>query len=89
MSADIKAELPKHIEQRLKQDQDFLNVKDSKDIRERIPRYFRESFQSVHEGLYKKTYDINLSGSTVTAVLFDGYRVYCANAGDSRAVLYT
>ena len=29
------------------------------------------------------------SGSTVTAVLFDSLRIYCANAGDSRAVLYT
>ena len=32
---------------------------------------------------------IPYSGSTVTAVLFDSLRIYCANAGDSRAVLYT
>jgi serine/threonine protein phosphatase PrpC len=77
------------MEQRIKVDQDFIDFKDSKEIRERIPKYFRDSFQVVHEDLYKKQYDINLSGSTVTTVLFDGYRVYCANAGDSRAVLYT
>jgi len=30
-----------------------------------------------------------LSGSTVCSVLFDSKRIFCANAGDSRAVLYT
>ena len=34
-------------------------------------------------------YVFSYSGSTVCAVLFDSKRVYCANAGDSRAVLYT
>lgn len=29
------------------------------------------------------------SGSTVCSVLFDSKRLFCANAGDSRAVLYT
>ena len=29
------------------------------------------------------------SGSTVCSVLFDSKRIFCANAGDSRACLYT
>jgi serine/threonine protein phosphatase PrpC len=36
-----------------------------------------------------KDFDSYLSGSTVVAVLFDSKKIYCANAGDSRAVLYT
>ena len=52
--------------------------------------YFNEAFKIVHERLMtKKTYDTHLSGSTVCAVLFDGVNLYCSNAGDSRAVLYS
>jgi len=29
---------------------------------------------------------VNLSGSTVCTVIFNGTKVYCANAGDSRAI---
>ena len=35
------------------------------------------------------TSNIFRSGSTVCSVLFDSKRIFCANAGDSRAVLYT
>ena len=72
VSADIKAELPKQIEMKLKVDADFIEMKETKELKERIPKYFRESFQVIHEGLYKKNYDVHLSGSTVTAILFDG-----------------
>lgn len=34
----------------------------------------------------KPNFDVKLSGSTVCAVLFDGNRIHCANAGDSRAI---
>jgi|TARA_B110000285_G_C15015979_1_gene559081 serine/threonine protein phosphatase PrpC len=34
----------------------------------------------------KPNFDVKLSGSTVCTVLFDGNRVHCANAGDSRAI---
>ena len=73
----------------MKVDSDFVECKDNKELREKIPKYYREVFDNIHSGLYKKNYDIHLSGSTVTAVLFDSRRIYCANAGDSRAVLYT
>jgi serine/threonine protein phosphatase PrpC len=44
VSADIKAELPKQMEDRLRKDSDFLELKDSNEIRDRIPRYFKDSF---------------------------------------------
>jgi len=36
--------------------------------------------------LNDKPFDTKLSGSTVCTVLFDGTRLHCANAGDSRAI---
>ena len=57
---------------------------------DRVPEYFRLAFANVHERLLSnRTYDCHLSGSTVCAILFDGLHVWCANAGDSRAVLYS
>jgi serine/threonine protein phosphatase PrpC len=32
------------------------------------------------------SYDFQFSGSTVCTVLFNGTKVYCGNAGDSRAI---
>ena len=59
-------------------------------FKQRVPEYFRTAFSNIHERLLnEKTYNCHLSGSTVCAVLFDGLHVYCANAGDSRAVLYS
>ena len=31
-------------------------------------------------------FDVSLSGTTCCTVLFDGTKVLCANAGDSRAI---
>ena len=57
---------------------------------DRVPEYFRKAFSTIHERLMtEKAYNCHLSGSTVCAILFDGLHVYCANAGDSRAVLYS
>ena len=89
VSADIKAELPKLLEEKLKQDADFLNNSQTKEFQDRLPKYFRDCFQTIHDGFNNKSYDCYLSGSTITSVLFDSKRIYCANAGDSRAVLYT
>ena len=47
------------------------------------------AFLKVHEDLLKQKYDVQLSGSTCVAVLFDRNTIFCANAGDSRAVLYS
>ena len=55
-----------------------------------MPLYFRSAFEAIHnELMLGKDFDSYLSGSTVTSVLFDSKKIYCANAGDSRAVLYT
>ena len=55
-----------------------------------MPSYFRSVFEKIHAELMdRKDFDCFLSGSTVSAVLFDSCKIYCANAGDSRAVLFT
>lgn len=66
-----------------------MEHQNSQQFQERVPTYFRDAFEQIHTSLFHKPYDCHLSGSTVTAVLFDSKRIYCANAGDSRAVLYT
>ena len=44
VSADIKAELPKLLEEKLKQDADFLNNSQTKEFQDRLPKYFRDCF---------------------------------------------
>lgn len=59
-------------------------------FQQKLPSYFRTIFEGIHDELMaKKEFDSYLSGSTVCAVLFDSCKIYCANAGDSRAVLFT
>ena len=91
VSGDIKTELPKLLENRLKQDKDFLENTNSQEFQDRLPKYFRDCFEAINASFFdnSKPFDCHLSGSTVTSVLFDSKRIYCANAGDSRAVLYT
>lgn len=89
VSGDIKVELPRQIETRLQADADFKEATDSPEFHERMTRYFRESFNAVNESLNTKPYDTRLSGSTCTALVFDSCKVMCANAGDSRAVLFS
>ena len=47
---------------------------------------FHKSFIQCNEELDYTNFDVNLSGSTVCTVIFNGTKVYCANAGDSRAI---
>lgn len=56
---------------------------------DRIPSQFNQAFNLVHDDLNHQKYDTQLSGSTCVALLFDRNTVYSANAGDSRAVLYS
>lgn len=41
---------------------------------------------TCNQELDHQNFDVNLSGSTVCTVLFNGTKVYCGNAGDSRAI---
>lgn len=47
---------------------------------------FHKSFIQCNEELDYTNFDVNLSGSTVCTVIFNGTKVFCANAGDSRAI---
>jgi serine/threonine protein phosphatase PrpC len=47
---------------------------------------FETIFRSCNAQLAKQLFDVRMSGSTVVVVFFDGARVICANAGDSRAI---
>jgi serine/threonine protein phosphatase PrpC len=46
-------------------------------------------YNTLHKDLFKVNFDCQLSGSTLTTLIFDRNTVFCANAGDSRAVLYS
>jgi cGMP-dependent protein kinase len=47
---------------------------------------FHSTFITCNQELDHQNFDVNLSGSTVCTVLFNGTKVYCGNAGDSRAI---
>jgi serine/threonine protein phosphatase PrpC len=41
----------------------------------------------IHEALADESFDFKHSGSTLTVVIIEGDYLYCANVGDSKAVL--
>jgi serine/threonine protein phosphatase PrpC len=49
----------------------------------------RKTFLRTHDELMKLNFDCHLSGSTACSMLFDSKKLFCANVGDSRAVLYS
>lgn len=89
MSAYIKEYLPFYVEKQIEKDQDFKNPDKMEEMYSKVPTYMNTAFLKVHEDLLKQKYDVQLSGSTCVAVLFDRNTIFCANAGDSRAVLYS
>ena len=55
-----------------------------------IPKYMNKIYNDLHNDLKTAvSFDCQLSGSTLTTLVFDRNTVFCANAGDSRAVLYS
>eukprot|EP00742_Colponemidia_sp_Colp-10_P000580 GILJ01000634.1.p1 GENE.GILJ01000634.1~~GILJ01000634.1.p1 ORF type:complete len:431 (+),score=61.09 GILJ01000634.1:46-1338(+) len=44
-------------------------------------------FQKTNEELFRSSIDISFSGSTTVSCLIRGKKIYCANVGDSRAIL--
>jgi serine/threonine protein phosphatase PrpC len=58
-----------------------------KNSTQQIHSLILESFKKTQEDLKEKNFDIQTSGSTVCSVFITGNNLYCANLGDSRAVL--
>ena len=59
-------------------------VVDSTEVKEQLDK----SFSRVTDGLFKSSgINLRFSGSTCVSVLIVGNKVFCANVGDSRAVL--
>ena len=57
---------------------------DSVEVKEQLTK----SFLAVNESLYKDSrINLRFSGSTCVSVLIVGTKVFCANVGDSRAML--
>lgn len=53
-------------------------------------RCLNNAFTEVHEQLCSNPdYDMRVSGSTLTAVILDDEYIYCANVGDSKAIIIT
>lgn len=76
VSTLIKSNLPAYIEENLYKSK--LDVKTS----------LSNSFQECNETLMQnKKFDVYLSGSTCCTVLFYGNHLFCANTGDSRAII--
>jgi len=54
---------------------------------EKVINLLTESYISVHEAFRDNVPDNLNSGSTCTATLLNGHRIYASNCGDSRAIL--
>lgn len=46
------------------------------------------SFKLTNNDIKHQTFNTLLSGTTLTSILIDKHTIYCANVGDSRAVVY-
>ncbi len=56
---------------------------DSTEVKEQLHKSFQEVGDSLHESML----NLKFSGSTCVSVLIVGTKIFCANVGDSRAVL--
>jgi len=55
-----------------------------------MPSIMHNAFHTIHKQLKNPShFETQLSGSTCCTVVFDRNVLFCANAGDSRAVLYS
>eukprot|EP01017_Pseudomicrothorax_dubius_P033714 TRINITY_DN4540_c0_g1_i10.p1 TRINITY_DN4540_c0_g1~~TRINITY_DN4540_c0_g1_i10.p1 ORF type:complete len:646 (+),score=93.14 TRINITY_DN4540_c0_g1_i10:112-2049(+) len=45
------------------------------------------SYEMTHKSLYETSIDVNFSGSTSVSILIQNEKLYCANVGDSRAIM--
>ena len=88
-SAYIKEALPLYMETQIEREGTYKDNEKLPEMYEKIPQQLHNAFHQVHEDLAKQRYDTGLSGSTCVSVMFDRNIIFCANAGDSRAVLYS
>jgi serine/threonine protein phosphatase PrpC len=58
-----------------------------KKVTKTIHRVIKDSFEKTHQDLKNRSFEAEFSGTTVCSVFIYGSNIYCANLGDSRAVL--
>ena len=88
VSEFVKSQLGFYVEQSIKNTFDqakvMQRVVDSTEVKEQLTR----SFGTVQNTLLNDSkINLRFSGSTCVSVLIVGTKVFCANVGDSRAVL--
>lgn len=88
VSEFIRGTLAQQVEKEIKHIFDMAKtqqrVVDSNEVKDALAR----SFEATNKGLYQDSgIDIYFSGSTCVTVLIVGNKIFCANIGDSRAVL--
>lgn len=60
-----------------------------KKLSKNIHANISEAFNKTHEDIKNRNFESDLSGTTVCSVFILGKNLYCANLGDSRAVMAT
>jgi len=73
----IRNHLPKHIEAQ------YNHSKEPKDV----PEILKQGFLKTNAQLATSNIDAKFSGSTLVSVLISDQQLWCANVGDSRAIL--
>jgi serine/threonine protein phosphatase PrpC len=63
------------------------NLSFSKKNIKTITNIIKDSFNKTQEDIKDRSFEANYSGTTFCSVLILGKELYCANAGDSRAIL--
>ena len=81
--------MPQTIQAIISLDSDFKNDDKLQSFYSRMPQYLHQTFHKTDEDLKSQSFDTNLSGSTCSVLIFDRNTLFSANAGDSRAVLYS
>lgn len=61
----------------------------NKVVKSSVESSMKEAFQKTSKDLLESGIDIMFSGSTTCLVYVEKNNIYCANLGDSRAVLFS
>jgi serine/threonine protein phosphatase PrpC len=88
VSTFLKSNLPVKIEKEIQKENLLLSTELGKHpSSEKINEILVSSFYAINDALIKSPIDVRFSGTTWWSLLIIGKRIYCANAGDSRAIL--